>query len=87
MIMVWRGTARENLTVLTYIERSATLHDFPTDTTLISIPNRVYFDAPLGRGRERGMSVDLSSVDDALSAMTITGSMNEEGLGLVSWWE
>lgn len=38
-------------------------------------------------GRERGTSVDLTDVEEAPSAMTITGSMNEEGLGLVSWWE
>ena len=37
--------------------------------------------------RERGTSVDLTDVEEAPSAMTITGSMNEEGLGLVSWWE
>eukprot|EP00904_Undaria_pinnatifida_P001880 jgi/Undpi1/11693/HiC_scaffold_36.g13988.m1 len=39
------------------------------------------------RVRERGTSVDLTSVEEAPSAMTITGSMNEEGLGLLSWWE
>ncbi|CAN0120133.1 unnamed protein product [Pylaiella littoralis] len=37
--------------------------------------------------RERGTSVDLTDVEEVPSAMTITGSMNEEGLGLVSWWE
>ncbi|CAM9208006.1 unnamed protein product [Ectocarpus sp. 12 AP-2014] len=37
--------------------------------------------------RERGTSVDLTDVEEAPSAMTITGSMNEEGLGLLSWWE
>lgn len=37
--------------------------------------------------RERGVSVDLTDAQEAPSAMTITGSMNEEGLGLVSWWE
>ncbi|CAN0474138.1 unnamed protein product, partial [Hapterophycus canaliculatus] len=37
--------------------------------------------------RERGTSVDLTDVQEAPSAMTITGSMNEEGLGLLSWWE
>ncbi|CAM9682001.1 unnamed protein product [Choristocarpus tenellus] len=39
------------------------------------------------RVRERGRSVDLTSQAEAPSAMTITGSMNEEGLGLTSWWE
>lgn len=41
----------------------------------------------VGAGREGGSSIDLAGVEEAPSAMTITGSMNEEGLGLVSWWE
>ncbi|CAM9360398.1 unnamed protein product [Ascophyllum nodosum] len=40
--------------------------------------------ASLPRVRERGTSVDLTSVEEAPSAMSITGSMNEEGLGFFS---
>lgn len=47
----------------------------------------VFFYPPHHPCRERGTSVDLTSVEEAPSAMTITGSMNEEGLGLLSWWE
>ncbi|CAM9577054.1 unnamed protein product [Discosporangium mesarthrocarpum] len=39
------------------------------------------------RMRERGRSFDLSHEEEHPSAMSIVASMNEEGLGLASWWE
>ncbi len=43
-------------------------------------------DPPRNAVRHRSTSVDLTQNDDPPIPMRITGAMNEEGLGLVSWW-
>ncbi len=36
--------------------------------------------------RRRSRSVDLSMTEEAPPSMTVIGSCNEDGHGLVSWW-
>jgi hypothetical protein len=36
--------------------------------------------------RRRSSSVDLGAEEEAPAPMQIVGAINEDGLGLVSWW-
>jgi RNA polymerase III subunit Rpc25 len=37
-------------------------------------------------GRQRSTSIDITTPSEAPPCMRITASINEDGLGLVTWW-